>query len=146
MEAQTIRGDMIYIMYIRGKMRGLNMLIRISESSGKPIYQQIRDEIVAAIAAGRLEEGAVLLSARKLGKELGVNYHTVNKAYNLLSSEGFVVLDSKKRVVVEPHELVTDEFKQKWRQSETMKIREGLAHGLSKGELKRLFAKFLEEA
>lgn len=122
------------------------MIISINPNLERPIYLQIRDEIVGAIADGRLREGTSLLSARRLGKELGVNYHTVNKAYNLLSREGFVALDSKRRVVVKPHEVVTDRFMRDWKDSETIRIREGLARGLTKREIKRLFSRFLEEA
>lgn len=66
------------------------MQLSIDFHSEKPIYQQIRDGIVTGIASGTLQDGDPLPSVRALGMELGVNLHTVNKAYKLLQSEGFI--------------------------------------------------------
>lgn len=66
------------------------MLITINFTSDEPIYMQIRNAIVAGIAAGALHDGDPLPSVRTLGAEIGVNLHTVNKAYKLLQSEGFL--------------------------------------------------------
>ena len=49
-----------------------------------PIYQQIRNRIVEAIAAGELSAGSGLPATRQLAVDLGINFHTVNKAYDLL--------------------------------------------------------------
>lgn len=59
-------------------------------STDQPIYQQIRDEIVRGIASGQLRDGDPLPSVRTLGAEIGVNLHTVNKAYKLLQRDGFI--------------------------------------------------------
>ena len=65
-----------------------------------PIYQQIRDQIVEAIAGGRLPAGSALPSTRQLAVDLGVNFHTVNKAYDLLRQEGLLRLGRKSGAVV----------------------------------------------
>lgn len=66
------------------------MLLTIDFASDEPIYMQIRNAIVTGIAAGKLRDGDTLPSVRSFGSEIGVNLHTVNKAYKLLQSEGFI--------------------------------------------------------
>lgn len=68
------------------------MIVRIDQSLGVPIYQQVRDQVVTAIAAGELVEGDALPSVRALAVDLGINLHTVNKAYALLRDDGYLVL------------------------------------------------------
>ena len=79
------------------------MLLTIRPESATPIYMQMRDEIVAGIAAGELKPGDPLPSVREFARDLGVNYHTVNKAYALLREEGYVqVFGRRGAVVAEP--------------------------------------------
>lgn len=66
------------------------MLLTIDFASEEPIYMQIRNAVVTGIATGELTDGDTLPSVRTLGAEIGVNLHTVNKAYKLLQSEGFI--------------------------------------------------------
>lgn len=76
------------------------MLLTIDFSSDEPIYMQIRNAIVTGIAMNTLQDGDPLPSVRTLGAELGVNLHTVNKAYKLLQSEGFIeILRSQGTVI-----------------------------------------------
>lgn len=60
-----------------------------------PIYQQIRNEIVFAVAKGNLEPGDALPTVRQLAKDIGVNPMTVNKAYALLKDEGVIIIDRR---------------------------------------------------
>jgi len=76
------------------------MLLSIQPDSPVPIYQQIRDRIVEAIAAGELPAGASLPSTRQLAVDLGVNFHTVNKGYDLLRQEGLLRIGRKSGAVV----------------------------------------------
>lgn len=68
------------------------MFIQLDQSSDIPLYQQLRNQIVAAIATGELALGDGLPSVRTLGRDLGINLHTVNKAYALLRDEGYLVM------------------------------------------------------
>ncbi|HIS39718.1 MAG TPA: GntR family transcriptional regulator [Candidatus Aphodovivens avistercoris] len=68
------------------------MILRIDQASPDPIYQQIRDQIVAAIARGELKAGDRLPGVRALASDLGVNLHTVNKAYAVLRDEGYLLM------------------------------------------------------
>ena len=68
------------------------MLIDIDLSSEEPLYRQIRTQIVRGVATGELVAGDALPSVRTLAGDLGVNMHTVNKAYALLRDEGYVTI------------------------------------------------------
>src|ERR1035438_5843646 len=76
------------------------MLLSIEPDGPVPIYQQIRDRIVEAIARGRQPAGAALPPIRQLAVDLGVNFHTVNKGYDLLRQEGLLRLGRKSGAVV----------------------------------------------
>ncbi|MER5641240.1 GntR family transcriptional regulator [Kitasatospora sp. NPDC002227] len=81
------------------------MILSLDLGSEIPIYQQIRDQVVVAVATGELAEGSALPSTRQLAGDLGINFHTVNKAYDLLRREGLLLLTRKSGAVVrrDPH-------------------------------------------
>ena len=66
------------------------MEIYISNSSPKPIYEQITDQIKAAIISGALREGDPLPSIRFLAKELRISVITTKRAYEELEQAGFI--------------------------------------------------------
>ena len=68
------------------------MIVRIDQKSEEPLYLQIRSQIIAAIATGELVPGTALPSVRALASDLGINLHTVNKAYAVLRDEGYVLM------------------------------------------------------
>lgn len=68
------------------------MILRIDQTANEAIYLQIRNQIVAAIARGELLAGDGLPSVRRLASDLGINLHTVNKAYAVLRDEGYVLM------------------------------------------------------
>lgn len=72
------------------------MVIAINDTSNIPIYMQIRDQIVVGISNGSLSPGEYLPSVRALAEEIGINSMTVNKSYQLLKQEGFIVTDRRK--------------------------------------------------
>ena len=76
------------------------MLIQTDTLAEKPIYEQLRDNIILGIASGQLAEGEHLPSARMLASELGVNFHTVNKAYDSLRTGGYILTDRRKKALV----------------------------------------------
>lgn len=76
------------------------MLLSIDLASDEPIYMQIRSQIVHAVATGELEVGDSLPSVRSLAADLGVNMHTVNKAYALLRDEGYIAMRRRSGAVV----------------------------------------------
>ena len=68
------------------------MILSIDFDTQEPIYRQIRSQIVSAVASGELAPGDPLPSVRSLAGDLGVNMHTVNKAYAMLRDEGYVTM------------------------------------------------------
>lgn len=76
------------------------MIIRIDQTSPDPVYQQIRDQIVAAIARRELIAADRLPSVRALAGDLGVNLHTVNKAYAVLRDEGYLIMRGRSGAIV----------------------------------------------
>jgi GntR family transcriptional regulator len=65
-----------------------------------PIYVQIRDRVVEAVADGELTEGSPLPSTRHLAADLGINFHTVTKAYDLLRQQGVIRVNRRSGAVV----------------------------------------------
>ena len=76
------------------------MIIRIDFNSNEALYMQLRNQIILGIATARLREGDQLPSVRQLADTIGINMHTVNKAYALLREEGFIHLDRGKGAVI----------------------------------------------
>lgn len=76
------------------------MILRIDQTSSDPVYLQIRDQIVAAIARGELLPADRLPSVRALASDLGINLHTVNKAYAVLRDEGYLLMRGRSGAVV----------------------------------------------
>ncbi len=66
------------------------MDILISNSCGSPIYQQIYDQIKAAILSGELREGDMLPSIRALAKDLRISVITTKRAYEELERGGYI--------------------------------------------------------
>ena len=72
------------------------MLIEIDFNSDEAIYIQLCNQIIMGIATSMIQEGDSLPSVRQLADNIGINMHTVNKAYAVLKQEGFVKLDRRK--------------------------------------------------
>ena len=76
------------------------MRIELDFSSEKPIYEQLYEAIIKAMATGELKANESLPSVRALAEEIGINLHTVNKAYNLLKDESYITIDRRKGAIV----------------------------------------------
>lgn len=88
------------------------MLMEINFSSEVPIYEQIRGQVIKGIANDQINLGQTLPSVRQLAEDLGVNLHTVNKAYKLLQADGFIEMDRRFGTkVVEKRPKLQDELK-----------------------------------
>ncbi|NUP38958.1 MAG: GntR family transcriptional regulator [Streptomyces sp.] len=66
------------------------MRVVLSNSSGVPLYQQIKEQIGAAVLSGELAEGSALPSVRALARDLRISIITTNRAYTELAAEGFI--------------------------------------------------------
>jgi GntR family transcriptional regulator len=68
------------------------MLLSINENDNRPIYQQLAGQVREQISKGILKPGDTLPSVRELSDSLGVNMHTVRRAYLLLRDQGIIDL------------------------------------------------------
>lgn len=75
-------------------------MIKIDFQSDEALYIQLRNQIILGIATSTLREGDVLPSVRQLAEDVGINMHTVNKAYSVLRQEGFVTIDRRRGAIV----------------------------------------------
>ncbi len=107
----------------------MEVFIDIDFSSDEALYIQLRNQIVLGIATNRYHEGDVLPSVRQLADAIGINMHTVNKAYTVLKQEGFVKVDRRKGAVIS-----IDEGKQK----AMVEIRQELLLILAKASCKNI--------
>lgn len=117
------------------------MHIVISNQSGKPIYEQIAEQVKALIISGELGEGDALPSMRLLAKELRISVITTKRAFDDLERDGFIYTVQGKGsfVAAKNKEMVREEHLRRIEQclSEAMKIaREG---GISAEELAQMF-------
>ena len=67
------------------------MQFRIDNASGRPVYQQIIDQVKRDIALGRLTRDEKLPTVRQLAAQLAINPNTIAKAYRQLEQEGIIV-------------------------------------------------------
>lgn len=74
------------------------MVIVLQDGSDVPVFKQIRNQIVVGISEGKLLPGEKLPTVRALAEEIGINSMTVNKAYQLLKQEGYIVTDRRNGV------------------------------------------------
>lgn len=76
------------------------MILKIDFESEEALYVQLCNQIIRGIATETLHEGDSLPSVRQLADEIGINMHTVNKAYSVLKQEGFLRLDRRRGAVI----------------------------------------------
>lgn len=78
------------------------MIIQINMdfNSDEALYIQLCNQIIRGIALEQIHEGETLPSVRQLADVIGINMHTVNKAYTVLKQEGFIKLDRRRGAVI----------------------------------------------
>ena len=79
---------------------GERMILKIDFNSEEALYVQLCNQIIVGIATDSLREGDSLPSVRQLADEIGINMHTVNKAYSVLKQEGYLRLDRRRGAVI----------------------------------------------
>lgn len=111
--------------------------MKIDFNSDEAIYIQLRNQIIMGIATDRIREGDTLPSVRQMAEVVGINMHTVNKAYSVLRQEGFVKLDRRKGAVVS---LDVDKIQamEEMRQNLDVVLACGICRGISRCEVHQL--------
>src|SRR5699024_1067572 len=78
------------------------MFIKLDFESEVPIYEQLKSEIIIGIASKQIAKGERLPSVRAMARDIGINLHTVSKAYTQLKDEGYLLIHRQRGVVVNP--------------------------------------------
>ena len=76
------------------------MILEIDFNSDEALYLQLCNQIIMGIATSRFQEGDSLPSVRQMADSIGINMHTVNKAYTVLKQEGYVKVDRRRGAVI----------------------------------------------
>ena len=120
------------------------MYIEIDFNSDEALYVQLRNQIILAIATSQLKDGESLPSVRTLAEDIGINMHTVNKAYLTLKQDGFVRVDRRRGVVVS---VDVDRLRTMSTLREYMKplVATAMAKGISAGEMQAMIGELYEE-
>lgn len=123
------------------------MLLAIDLQSEVPIYTQIAEAVIEGIAKGELVKGESLPSVRSLAVDLGVNLHTVNKAYHLLKQEGYVQINRKQGVIIEPIAFppADDSFTERQQQRLRPIIAEAICRGMEREQIMDLLDSVYKE-
>ena len=120
------------------------MLIEIDFNSDEAIYIQLRNQIFMAIATSQIKEGESLPSVRALADSIGVNMHTVNKAYTTLRQDGFLKVDRRRGAVVAV-DIDKLESISKMKAYLRPLLARGICKGLTKDEIKKIVDDLYEE-
>lgn len=114
------------------------MIIAINEYSDVPIYIQIRNQIVLGISDGKLASGDQLPTVRALAEEIGVNFMTVNKAYQMLKQEGYIYTDRRNGARVREQMELSKELPMETKELLQRIISEAKIRGMTKEEFYQL--------
>lgn len=123
------------------------MKLIINHSSMQPIYEQIVEQVKGKIMQGELQADTPLPSVRTLAKEVKVSALTVKKAYDTLTSEGFIITIHGKGsfVAFANQNMMLEEKKKEVEADLEMAIRKGRSCGMSNEEITQLFEIVLED-
>lgn len=127
------------------KDKGLRiMVIEIDFNSDEAIYVQLMNQIIMGIATSRLQEGDPLPSVRQLADTIGINMHTVNKAYSLRRQEGFVTIDRRRGAIIA---IDVDKMKalEEMKQNLMVALARGYCKNISRAEVHDLIDEIFDE-
>ena len=120
------------------------MVIEIDFNSDEAIYVQLMNQIILGIATSRLQEGDTLPSVRQMADTIGINMHTVNKAYTLLKQEGFVFIDRRRGAIVA---IDVDKIKalEEMKENLVVALAKGCCKKVSRSEVHQLIDEIFDE-
>lgn len=123
---------------------GGDVFIEIDFNSDEAIYMQVTNQIIMGIATSRLQEGDTLPSVRQMAENIGINMHTVNKAYALLRREGFVTIDRWRGAVIS---IDVDKMKalEELKQNLTVALARSCCKNVSREEVHSLIDEIIDE-
>ena len=120
------------------------MIIEIDFNSDEAIYIQLKNQIIMGIATSEIQEGESLPSVRQLAETVGINMHTVNKAYTVLKQEGYIQLDRRKGAVISL-DVNKIEAVDKMREQLRILLARGLCKDISRAEVHEIVDEIYDE-
>ena len=119
--------------------------MKLVQTSGIPIYQQIADAFRSDILSGKLKQGEYLPSIRGLAKELKISVITTMKAYELLEEEGLVTAMQGKGFCVnaQDSQMLHEQHMRRIEDSLSDAIKAAKLAGVSREELVKTFTLLL---
>ena len=120
------------------------MIIQIDFNSDEAIYLQLRNQIIMGIATSQFREGDALPSVRQLAEVVGINMHTVNKAYTVLKQEGYVKVDRRKGAIIAIDENRSNVREELMRELQVM-IAKGSCKNLTREDFHQMIDDIYEE-
>ena len=123
------------------------MFIEIEPQSAVPIYLQLAQQIMEGVANGQLLPGSPLPSGRAFAADLGMNMHTVNKAYHYLEEKKMIEIIPKKGVFIHPEGIrqATEEEKRRMEQELRPILAEALCLQLGKEEMEQMMERIIRD-
>lgn len=120
------------------------MLIEIDFNSDQAIYIQLCNQIIRGIATNQLKVGDALPSVRQLADTIGINMHTVNKAYSVLRQEGFLTIDRRRGAVIS---IDVDKIRalEEMKENLLMVLAKGCCKNITREEVHALIDEIFEE-
>ena len=120
--------------------------LKISQTSGVPIYKQISDSFRTDILAGKYKQGEFLPSIRELARDLRISVITTMKAYEQLEAEGLVTASQGKGFYVnaQDSEMLREQHLRKVEEALTEAIAAAKIAGMSNQELSDTLAALME--
>ena len=118
--------------------------MKIDFNSEEALYVQLCNQIIVGIATDSLLEGDSLPSVRQLADEIGINMHTVNKAYSVLKQEGYLRLDRRRGAVIA---LDMDKLRamEEMKENLTLLVARGICKNVGRDEVHALVDQIFDE-
>ena len=110
------------------------MIIELDMNSSTPIYVQLRNQIVMGTGRGELKLGESLPTVRQLAQDIGVNTMTVNKAYQILKTEGYIKIDRRHGAIVSDNIDMDIVFREKLENELELLLAEAAINGMDKND------------
>lgn len=120
------------------------MIIEIDFNSEEALYLQLRNQIILGIATDVYREGDALPSVRQLADDIGINMHTVNKAYSVLRQEGYVKVDRRRGAVIAV-DAVKEEHLKKMQEKLQPLVIEAVCKEVSRKEMHNIIDKIFDD-
>ena len=122
------------------------MTFSFDSNSAAPLFRQLANQVIRAIAYRELMPGDHLPTIRKLAEEYELNMMTVSKAYQMLASEGYIITDRRSGAVVAERRKTEQNCISRERMEELeLHMAELKLHGIDDGEILVLCRQILRD-